>query len=84
MPESVKVKSLMLFASGQFAAINEHGEQMTRLQTRSAIELFAEWAAQNGFDPSGCEVRTQLPCGDGPQCTIEGSVGDYFECPTEA
>ena len=71
--------TLMLMANGQVACFDQHEEQIIELQSRTAIELWAEWAHANGFDVHGCEVRTQLPGGDGPRCTIDGDMGDFFE-----
>jgi hypothetical protein len=74
-----RVHTMILFSNGQIAALDERGEQIQGLQTRSAIGLFADWAAVNGHEVVGCEVRTQLPGGEGPRCVIEGSIGEYCE-----
>lgn len=74
-----KPTTLMLFSSGQYACFDQHGKQIVELQRRTAIELWAECAAELGYDPEGCEVRTQLPGGDGPRCEIAGELGEYWE-----
>lgn len=77
---SVRVpKTMMLMANGQVACFDQHDQQIIELQSRTVIELWAEWVHANGFDVHGCEVRTQLPGGDGPRCVIDGDIGDFFE-----
>jgi hypothetical protein len=71
--------TMMLISNGQIICCDQNGQQIIELQSRSAIELWAEWAACNGFDVEGCEVRTQRPGGDGPRCIIEGDLGEFFE-----
>lgn len=53
----MKVKTVLLFANGNIAAFNEKDEQIPELQIRSAIQLFAEYAVQAGFEVDGCEFR---------------------------
>lgn len=74
-----KPTTLMLFSNGQFACFDADNWPIVELQLRTAIELWAEYAAEIGYDPEGCEVRTQLPGGDGPRCEIAGELGEYWE-----
>jgi len=82
MPDSAverpKAKTMMLFANGNIAVFDESGNQISGLQSRTAIELFAEWADANGFDVEGCEFRVQAPNGDGGGGLIKWSCGDFY------
>ncbi len=69
-----RVPLMMMFSNGAIAAFDERDEQIPELQMRSAIELWAEYAAANGFDVDGCEVRTQSPGGDGHRLRRGGGV----------
>ena len=75
----VRVKIMMLFANGSIAAFDENDEQITALQMRSAIELWAEYAAGSGFDVDRCEFRTQAPGGDGIRGHIVADFDGFLE-----
>lgn len=66
-----RVKTMMLFANGNIAAFDENDNQITELQCKTAIELWAESATQLGYDVEGCQCRTQLPGGAGPQVVLK-------------
>lgn len=68
-----RIASMLLYANGKIAALDEHGEQIPQMQMRSAIELWAEYASASGFDVVGCKFSTQKPGG-------AGASGTLFEC----
>ena len=58
-----KIKSMIMFPNGDFAAINQHSEQVPEMQARGALELWAEYAAASGFDVDGCKFTTHRGTG---------------------
>lgn len=76
---NVPVKVMMLISNGNVIAIDSGGQQVPELQI-SVVELWADYAQHRGYDVDGCEVRTQLPCGDGPRGKISADpLGTSFE-----
>lgn len=73
--ERPKVKNLILYSNGLFAACDEHGQQIPELQSKSVIELWCEFAALAGFDTDGCVVKMQSPGGPG----VEGVIRSDFD-----
>lgn len=55
-----KVKTLILFGNGLFAAFDENDQQIPELQSKSAIELWSDFAEESGFDVEGCTAKTSL------------------------
>lgn len=53
--ETKKVKSILLFPDGNFAAIDDKGNQIAELQQRTACELIGEHARLLGWDIDHCE-----------------------------
>lgn len=51
------LKSLLLFSDGNFAAIDDSGNQIAELQQRTACELIAEYAQRLGWDVDHCEFK---------------------------
>jgi len=78
------VKTMMLFSNGSIAAFDEQGNQIPELQSKSAIELWAEFALRNGWGVSGCAFTTQRPGkirGSGVIVdTIDGPVEQWGGC----
>lgn len=71
-----RVAAMILFANGSIAAFDEHEQQITELQTWSAIELFARHAAASGFDVDGCRFATQCL---GYEGVIEATFDGFSE-----
>ena len=51
------VKTVLFFHNGNIAAFDENDQQIPELQKHSAIDLFAMYAMEQGYDTNGCEVR---------------------------
>ena len=51
-----RVESLIMFAGGGFAAIDDCGRQIPELQALSAVELWIQHATAAGYDVRGCAV----------------------------
>lgn len=51
------LKSLILFLDGNFAAIDDSGNQIAELQQRTACELIAEYAQRLGWNVDHCEFK---------------------------
>jgi hypothetical protein len=51
----MKLKTMLLFPDGSFAAIDENGNQIAELQARTAFELIGEHARSLGWDVNHCE-----------------------------
>ena len=66
-----------MFSNGMFAVFDEKGEQIPEMQSKTAIELWCEFAAASGFDAEGCTVKMQAPGGPG----IEGRIETDFDGP---
>ena len=63
-----------MFSNGMFAAFDESGEQIAEMQSKTAIQLWCEFAAEAGFDAEGCTVKMQAPGGPGIEGKIETDV----------
>ena len=75
-----RVKTMMLFANGNIAAFDEHDNQITELQCKTAMELWTEFATRLGYDIEGCECRTQLPGGIGPPVILKRPAAQNASC----
>lgn len=51
----VRVKTMIIFTNGNIAAFDEHDNQIAELQRRSLIQVWADFAARQGYDVDGCE-----------------------------
>jgi hypothetical protein len=61
---SKSLKSLLLFPDGNFAAIDDSGNQIAELQQRTACELIAEYAQRLGWDVDHCEFKAADSAGE--------------------
>ena len=52
------VKSIILWADGNFAVIDSNGNQIKELQTRTACELLCALASVRGYEVNGATFRT--------------------------
>jgi hypothetical protein len=58
------LKSLLLFSDGNFAAIDDNGNQIAELQQRTACELIGEYAQRLGWDVNHCEFKVGDTAGE--------------------
>ena len=58
------LKLLLLFPDGNFAAIDDSGNQIAELQQRTACELIAEYAQRLGWEVDHCEFKVADSAGE--------------------